>query len=137
MRRAFLLDDLGDDLRRDRSWSRSQIRVGHDRRRLEFDLHRTITPEIVAKIIEKERTAHPDEKMVLLPTMGGQTALNCALSLNKMGVLEKFDVEMIGAKAHCDRHGGGPRALPRGDGADWPRHPEGPPSSTCMRCRNG
>ena len=53
-----------------------------------------ITPEIVAKIIEKER---PD---ALLPTMGGQTALNTALSLNKLGVLEKFDVEMIGAKAH-------------------------------------
>jgi carbamoyl-phosphate synthase large subunit len=52
-----------------------------------------ITPEIVAKIIEKER---PD---ALLPTMGGQTALNTALSLNKMGVLEKFGVEMIGARA--------------------------------------
>ncbi len=52
-----------------------------------------ITPEIVAKIIEKER---PD---ALLPTMGGQTALNTALSLEKMGVLEKFGVEMIGAKA--------------------------------------
>jgi carbamoyl-phosphate synthase large subunit len=52
-----------------------------------------ITPEVVAKIIEKER---PD---ALLPTMGGQTALNTALSLNKMGVLEKFGVEMIGAKA--------------------------------------
>ena len=52
-----------------------------------------ITPEIVAKIIEKER---PD---ALLPTMGGQTALNCALSLQKMGVLEKFGVEMIGATA--------------------------------------
>ena len=38
---------------------------------------------------------------MLLPTMGGQTALNCALSLNRMGVLEKFDVEMIGAKAHA------------------------------------
>ena len=60
-----------------------------------------ITPEIVAKIIEKESTARPDEKMVLLPTMGGQTALNCALSLNRMGVLAKFDVEMIGAKAHA------------------------------------
>ena len=35
-----------------------------------------ITPEIVAKIIEKERAARPDEKLVLLPTMGGQTALN-------------------------------------------------------------
>jgi len=52
-----------------------------------------ITPEIVARIIEKER---PD---ALLPTMGGQTALNTALSLNRMGVLEKFGVEMIGAKA--------------------------------------
>ncbi|RDE07920.1 carbamoyl-phosphate synthase large subunit [Pelagibacterium lacus] len=54
-----------------------------------------ITPEVVAKIIERER---PD---ALLPTMGGQTALNCALSLNKMGVLEKFGVEMIGANAEA------------------------------------
>jgi Carbamoyl-phosphate synthase L chain, ATP binding domain len=52
-----------------------------------------ITPEIVAKIIEKER---PD---AILPTMGGQTALNTALALEKMGVLAKFNVEMIGAKA--------------------------------------
>jgi len=52
-----------------------------------------ITPEIVSKIIEKER---PD---ALLPTMGGQTALNCALSLRKMGTLDKFKVEMIGATA--------------------------------------
>src|SRR5947208_528551 len=52
-----------------------------------------ITPDVVARIIEKER---PD---ALLPTMGGQTALNTALSLNRMGVLEKFGVEMIGAKA--------------------------------------
>ncbi len=52
-----------------------------------------ITPEIVAKIIEKER---PD---ALLPTMGGQTALNTALSLRKMGVLDKFGVKMIGATA--------------------------------------
>ena len=54
-----------------------------------------ITPEIVAKIIEKER---PD---ALLPTMGGQTALNTALSLRKMGVLDKFNVEMIGATAEA------------------------------------
>ena len=54
-----------------------------------------ITPEIVAKIIEKER---PD---ALLPTMGGQTALNCALSLRKMGVLDKFNVQMIGATAEA------------------------------------
>ncbi|WP_138511632.1 carbamoyl-phosphate synthase large subunit [Maricaulis alexandrii] len=52
-----------------------------------------ITPEMVAKVIEKER---PD---ALLPTMGGQTALNCALELNKRGVLDLFGVEMIGAKA--------------------------------------
>ncbi|MEL1250355.1 carbamoyl-phosphate synthase large subunit [Aurantiacibacter gilvus] len=52
-----------------------------------------ITPEIVAKIIAKER---PD---ALLPTMGGQTALNCALKLEEMGVLKEYGVEMIGAKA--------------------------------------
>ena len=52
-----------------------------------------ITPEIVAKIVEKER---PD---ALLPTMGGQTALNTALSLRRMGVLDKFGVTMIGATA--------------------------------------
>jgi len=52
-----------------------------------------ITPEVVAKIIEKER---PD---ALLPTMGGQTALNTALSLRRLGVLDKFGVQMIGATA--------------------------------------
>nr|WP_322096199.1 carbamoyl-phosphate synthase large subunit [Pseudanabaena cinerea] len=51
-----------------------------------------ITPEVVAQIIEKER---PD---AILPTMGGQTALNTAVSLAKMGVLEKYGVELIGAK---------------------------------------
>jgi carbamoyl-phosphate synthase large subunit len=59
-----------------------------------------ITPEIVAKIIEKERYAAPGG-FALLPTMGGQTALNCALSLKKMGVLEKYDIEMIGATAEA------------------------------------
>ncbi|MGN6305192.1 MAG: carbamoyl-phosphate synthase large subunit [Mesorhizobium sp.] len=54
-----------------------------------------ITPEVVAKIIAKER---PD---ALLPTMGGQTALNTALSLRRMGVLERYGVEMIGADAHA------------------------------------
>jgi len=58
--------------------------------------HRTyiepITPEVVAKIIERER---PD---ALLPTMGGQTALNTAVSLAEAGVLEKYKVELIGAK---------------------------------------
>ncbi|CAN0562259.1 unnamed protein product, partial [Ectocarpus sp. 12 AP-2014] len=52
-------------------------------------------PEVVAKIIAKER---PD---AILPTMGGQTALNCALSLRKMGVLEEYGVEMIGATAEA------------------------------------
>src|SRR5512133_575306 len=50
-----------------------------------------ITPEIVEKIIAKER---PD---ALLPTMGGQTALNTAIALDKNGVLEKYNVELIGA----------------------------------------
>ncbi len=49
--------------------------------------------QTVAKIIEEER---PD---AVLPTMGGQTALNCALDLDREGVLEKFNVEMIGANA--------------------------------------
>ncbi len=60
-----------------------------------------ITPDVVARIIEKERALRPDDKLALLPTMGGQTALNTALSLNKMGVLEKFGVELIGAKAEA------------------------------------
>src|SRR5438034_3945811 len=57
-----------------------------------------ITPEIVAKIIENERHVIPGG-FALLPTMGGQTALNCALSLRRQGTLDKFDVEMIGATA--------------------------------------
>jgi carbamoyl-phosphate synthase large subunit len=54
-----------------------------------------ITPEIVAKIIEKER---PD---AILPTMGGQTALNTALALFRDGTLDKFGVTMIGANAEA------------------------------------
>jgi carbamoyl-phosphate synthase large subunit len=52
-----------------------------------------ITPQMVEKIIEKER---PD---ALLPTMGGQTALNTALALERSGVLARYGVEMIGARA--------------------------------------
>ena len=52
-----------------------------------------ITPEIVARIIEKER---PD---ALLPTMGGQTGLNTGIALWKEGILDRFGVEMIGARA--------------------------------------
>jgi carbamoyl-phosphate synthase large subunit len=54
-----------------------------------------ITWQMVEKIIAKER---PD---ALLPTMGGQTALNCALDLHKYGVLSKYGVEMIGANEHA------------------------------------
>ncbi|MFL6779827.1 MAG: carbamoyl-phosphate synthase large subunit, partial [Sphingomicrobium sp.] len=54
-----------------------------------------ITPEIVERIIEKEK---PD---ALLPTMGGQTALNTALTLNRTGVLEKYGVRLIGAQAEA------------------------------------
>ena len=52
-----------------------------------------ITPYFVEKIIEREK---PD---AILPTMGGQTALNCALDLYKDGILEKYGVELIGARA--------------------------------------
>ena len=55
-----------------------------------------ILPEVVEKIIEAEK---PD---ALLPTMGGQTALNCALDLHYAGILEKHGVELIGAKADFD-----------------------------------
>ncbi len=56
-----------------------------------------LTPEFVAKVIEKER---PD---ALLPTMGGQTALNIAVKLWELGVLQKFDVELIGANIEAIR----------------------------------
>src|SRR5213082_1180750 len=54
-----------------------------------------ITPEMVEKIIAKER---PD---ALLPTMGGQTALNTAMALVKSGALERYGVELIGANAEA------------------------------------
>lgn len=61
--------------------------------------HRTyiepITPEFVEKIIEIEK---PD---AILPTMGGQTALNTALALDEMGILKKYNVELIGAKVEA------------------------------------
>ncbi|WP_237476604.1 carbamoyl-phosphate synthase large subunit [Lichenibacterium dinghuense] len=57
-----------------------------------------ITPEVVAKIIAAERHAVPGG-FALLPTMGGQTALNCALALERMGTLKEHDVELIGATA--------------------------------------
>ena len=58
-----------------------------------------ITPEIVASIIERER---PD---ALLPTLGGQTALNTAIALHNNGILEKFNVELIGANVDAIERG--------------------------------
>ncbi|MDX2264065.1 MAG: carbamoyl-phosphate synthase large subunit [Hyphomicrobiales bacterium] len=58
-----------------------------------------ITPEFVAKVIERERKEHPGERMALLPTMGGQTALNTSLALFRDGTLTRHNVEMIGANA--------------------------------------
>jgi carbamoyl-phosphate synthase large subunit len=73
-----------------------------------------ITWQVVENIIAKER---PD---ALLPTMGGQTALNCALDLAKHGVLEKYGVEMIGASERGHRQGRGPREVQAGDDPDRP-----------------
>lgn len=55
-----------------------------------------ITKEVVERIIAKER---PD---AILPTMGGQTALNCAMELAKSGVLEKYNIELIGRFSRSD-----------------------------------
>jgi carbamoyl-phosphate synthase large subunit len=57
-----------------------------------------ITPDTVAKIIERERKGRPSEKLVMLPTMGGQTALNTAMALAANGTLDSLGVELIGAK---------------------------------------
>ncbi|VUC90358.1 carbamoyl-phosphate synthase large chain [Salmonella sp. NCTC 11881] len=72
--------------------------------------------EVVRKIIEKER---PD---AVLPTMGGQTALNCALELERQGVLEEFGVTMIGATADAIDKGRRPSSLRYRDEENWSRH---------------
>src|ERR1700741_753033 len=77
-----------------------------------------ITSEFVEKIIAREKPNVPEGRVfALLPTMGGQTALNTALSLRKRGVLEKYGVELIGASAEAiDRSGDrelSPRAMRR------------------------
>ena len=68
-----------------------------------------ITPECVEKIILREREAIEQSgaggKLVLLPTLGGQTALNIAMSLHRSGVLERLDIEMIGANAEAIERG--------------------------------
>ncbi|HET8926476.1 MAG TPA: carbamoyl-phosphate synthase large subunit [Microbacterium sp.] len=58
-----------------------------------------ITPEVIETIIAKER---PD---AILPTLGGQTALNAAMALHEQGILDKYDVELIGAKVDAIRKG--------------------------------
>src|SRR6187401_102223 len=58
-----------------------------------------ITPDFVEKVIAKER---PD---ALLPTLGGQTALNAAIALHENGILEKYNVELIGAKFEAIQKG--------------------------------
>jgi carbamoyl-phosphate synthase large subunit len=87
-----------------------------------------ITPEIVEKIIAKER---PD---ALLPTMGGQTALNTALALEASGALARYGVEMIGARADViDR-----RRTGRSSGTPWTRSGwRAPAPAPCTRWRRG
>ena len=58
-----------------------------------------ITPEIIEEIIKKEK---PD---AILPTLGGQTALNAAMSLHELGILDKYGVELIGAKVEAIKAG--------------------------------
>src|SRR6202008_3527605 len=68
-----------------------------------------ITPEAVEKIIVRElgemKKMGARGKLVLLPTLGGQTALNTAMKLHDSGVLQKYSVEMIGAKAEAIEKG--------------------------------
>ena len=68
-----------------------------------------IHPEVIEKIIVREKAEMArmgaQGKLVLLPTLGGQTALNTAMALHKSGALERHDVEMIGAKADAIHRG--------------------------------
>ena len=77
-----------------------------------------ITPDMVAKIIEKER---PD---AILPTMGGQTALNTAMALHRDGRLEKLRRRADRRQRRGDRQGRGSPAVPRGHDQDRPRMPK-------------
>ncbi|MEM7070936.1 MAG: carbamoyl-phosphate synthase large subunit, partial [Pseudomonadota bacterium] len=58
-----------------------------------------VTPAYAKKMLERERRFEPDANIALLPTMGGQTALNTALSLERDGTLKELNIELIGAKA--------------------------------------
>ena len=74
-----------------------------------------LTPEVLEAVLERER---PD---ALLPTVGGQTALNLAVELSRRGVLDRLGVRLIGASAPGGRGRRGPPALQGGDGAHRPR----------------
>ena len=74
-----------------------------------------ITPGTVAQILERER---PD---ALLPTMGGQTALNTAMALVENGTLERLRRRADRRQRAFDRHGRRPQAVPRGDAPHRPR----------------
>ena len=79
-----------------------------------------LTPEVLAAIIEREK---PD---AILPTVGGQTALNLAVALGENGTLEKYGVELIGASVARDQDCRGPAAVSRRDAFDWRRCPREP-----------
>ena len=79
-----------------------------------------LTPEVLAAIIERER---PD---AVLPTVGGQTALNLAVALGENGTLEKYGVELIGASGRGDQGCRGPAAVPRRDAGDRRRRARQP-----------
>jgi carbamoyl-phosphate synthase large subunit len=79
----------------------------------------TYIEPITWQVVEKHhRQGTPD---AMLPTMGGQTALNCALDLGRHGVLAKYGVEMIGASRRSHRQGRGPREVQGCDDQDRPR----------------
>ena len=73
---------------------------------------RRITPDMVAKVIERERKEHAHEHMALLPTMGGQTALNTSLRLARDGTLERLRHRDDRGKGACHRQGRRPPAFP-------------------------
>ena len=81
-----------------------------------------LTADLLAKVIERER---PD---ALLPTVGGQTALNLAVELAENGTLEKYGVKLIGASDRGDQGGGRSSAVPRRDDRDRHRHAAAAPS---------
>jgi carbamoyl-phosphate synthase large subunit len=60
-----------------------------------------ITPEFITQIIEKERNERPNEVLAILPTLGGQTALNVTLELDALGVLKKYGVKLLGANVEA------------------------------------